>query len=57
MARFAAHNVRKNDRPFTFGVLNSTERRIIHLTLQTESDLMTESVGSGKDRRLQVRLK
>ena len=57
MARFAAQNVRKNDRPFTFGVLNSTERRIIHLTLQEESDLMTESVGAGRDRRLQVRLK
>ena len=57
MARFAAQNVRKNDRPFTFGVWNSTERRIIHLTLQQESDLTTESVGAGKDRRLQVRLK
>ena len=57
MARFAAQNVRKNDRPFTFGDLNSTERRIIHLTLQSESDLVTESVGFSKDRRLQVRLK
>jgi spoIIIJ-associated protein len=57
MARFAADNVRKNDRPFTFGKLNSTERRIIHMTLQTESDLTTESVGDGRDRRLQVRLK
>lgn len=57
MARFAAQNVRKNGRPFTFGVLNSTERRIIHLTLQTEEDLLTESVGAGRDRRLQVRLK
>lgn len=57
MARFAAQNVRKNDQPFTFGVLNSTERRVIHLTLQAEDDLATESVGSGRDRRLQVRLK
>ena len=57
MARFAAQNVRKNDRPFTFGVLNSTERRVIHLTLQEETDLITESVGAGRDRRLQVRLK
>ena len=57
MARFAAQNVRKNGRPFTFGVLNSTERRVIHLTLQTEEDLITESVGGGRDRRLQVRLK
>ena len=57
MARFAAQNVRKNGRPFTFGKLNSTERRVIHMTLQEESDLVTESVGEGRDRRLQVRLK
>ncbi len=57
MARFAAQNVRKTGRPFTFGVLNSTERRVIHLTLQTEEDLSTESVGVGRDRRLQVSLK
>jgi spoIIIJ-associated protein len=56
MARFAADQVRKSGRPFTFGVLNSTERRIIHLTLQQEDDLLTESVGDGRDRRLQVRL-
>lgn len=57
MARFAGDQVRKQGRPFTFGVLNSTERRIIHLTLQLEEDLVTESVGTGRDRRLQVRLK
>ncbi len=57
MARFAAMNVRKTGRSFTFGVLNSTERRVIHLTLQIEEDLLTESVGNGRDRRLQVSLK
>lgn len=57
MARYAAQNVRKTGRPFTFGVLNSTERRVIHLTLQTEEDLQTESVGVGRDRRLQVSYK
>lgn len=57
MARFAAQHVRKNGRPFTFGKLNSTERRVIHLTLQAEEDLTTESVGDGRDRRLQVSLK
>ena len=57
MARFAADQVRKNGRAFTFGVLNSTERRIIHMTLQKEEDLATESVGMGRERRLQVRLK
>ncbi len=56
MARFAADQVRKNGRPFTFGVLNSTERRIIHMTLKQEDDLVTESVGDGRDRRLQVKL-
>lgn len=57
MARFAANNVRKSGRAFTFGKLNSTERRVIHLTLQNEEDLLTESVGESRDRRLQVRLK
>lgn len=57
MARFAGDQVRKNGRPFTFGVLNSTERRVIHLALQVEEDLITESVGEGRDRRLQVRPK
>lgn len=56
MAKFAADQARKNGRPFTFGVLNSTERRIIHVALQKEEDLFTESVGDGRDRRLQVRL-
>jgi spoIIIJ-associated protein len=56
MARFAADQVRKNGRPFTFGVLNSTERRIIHMSLQKEEDLFTESVGDGRERRLQIRL-
>src|SRR6185503_11804989 len=44
MAKFAAGHVRKNGVPFTFGVLNSTERRIIHMSLQQEEDLITESV-------------
>jgi len=57
MAKFAAKNVRDKGVPFTFGVLNSTERRIIHLVLSKEPDLETESVGDGRDRRLQVRLK
>jgi spoIIIJ-associated protein len=57
MARFAAQNVRKSGRAFTFGQLNSTERRIIHMTLLEEEDLHSESVGAGRDRRLQVSLK
>lgn len=57
MARFAADSVRKTSRAFTFGALNSNERRIIHTVLQAENDLHTESVGEGRQRRLQVSLK
>lgn len=57
MARFAAQNVRKSGKPFVFGKLNSTERRLIHLTLAVESDLKSESIGEGRDRHLQVKLK
>lgn len=54
MAKFAAKNVREKGIPFTFGVLNSTERRLIHMALKEEEDLLTESVGQGRDRRLKV---
>ncbi|MCB1023016.1 MAG: hypothetical protein KDB79_01410 [Acidobacteria bacterium] len=57
MANFAAQRVRDKGIPFTFGVLNSSERRAIHLVLQDQEDLITESVGEGRDRRLQIRLK
>jgi len=57
MARFAADKVRKTGALFTFGALNSTERRIIHLVLAEDEDLHSESVGEGRTRRLQVRLK
>lgn len=57
MARFAADNVRKTGRAFTFGALTSNERRLIHTNLQQEEDLHTESIGDGKTRRLQVSLK
>ena len=57
MAKFAAKNVRDKGIPFTFGDLNSTERRMIHLTLKDEEDLLTESVGMGQDRRLKVSIK
>ena len=54
MARHAAERVRKTGVPFNFGPMNSNERRVIHLTLSTEEDLQTESVGEGAARRLKV---
>ncbi|MBD0326792.1 MAG: hypothetical protein ICV68_10185, partial [Pyrinomonadaceae bacterium] len=57
MARHAAERVRTTRTPFTFGPMNSNERRIIHTSLAEEADLHTESIGEGSARRLKVSLK
>ncbi len=57
MARHAAERVRTTGVAFTFGPMNPNERRVIHLSLAGEEDLLTESVGEGPARRLKVRLK
>jgi spoIIIJ-associated protein len=57
MARHAAERVRTTRAPFTFGPMNSNERRIIHTSLAEEPDLHTESIGEGNARRLKVTLK
>lgn len=57
MARHAAERVRSTGGVFTFGPMNSNERRVIHLALVGEADLHTESIGEGSARRLKVSLK
>ena len=57
MARHAAERVRATHSAFTFGPMNSNERRIIHTSLAEETDLHTESIGEGSARRLKVTLK
>lgn len=57
MANHAADRVRATGAPFVFGEMNSSERRIIHLTLAECEDLYTESVGDGAARKLRVALK
>ena len=57
MAQHAAAQVRSTGQPFTFGLMNANERRILHLTLADTEDLHTESIGEAKDRRLKVSLK
>jgi spoIIIJ-associated protein len=57
MAKHAADRVRGGSGPFVFGEMNSSERRIIHLTLADCEDLYTESVGDGPARKLRVALK
>ena len=37
--------------------LKSWERRIVHMNLQEDEEVMSESIGEGRDRRLVVKLK
>lgn len=57
MAEHAARQVRTTSAAFVFGPMEPGERRVIHLSLAGEEDLITESVGEGNARRLRVSLK
>jgi len=57
MAEHAARQVRTTSSAFVFGPMDASERRVIHLTLADEADLVTESIGEGHARRLRVSLK
>jgi spoIIIJ-associated protein len=57
MADHAARQVRSTSAAFVFGPMDASERRVIHLSLAEEADLVTESVGEGNSRRLRVSLK
>ena len=57
MAEHAARQVRTTSSPFVFGPMDASERRVIHLSLAEEADLLTESIGEGNARRLRVALK
>ena len=57
MANHAADRVRSTGLSFTFGAMNASERRTIHLTLADSEDLQTESIGEGAERKLRVSLK
>jgi spoIIIJ-associated protein len=57
MAEHAARQVRETSAAFVFGPMESNERRVIHLSLAAEEDLVTESIGEGNGRRLRVTLK
>jgi spoIIIJ-associated protein len=57
MAQHAARQVRTTSSAFVFGPMDSSERRVIHLSLAEEQDLATESIGEGNARRLRVSLR
>lgn len=53
-ATTAAENVKRTGAPFRFNPMNSRERRVIHLTLRTESTLRSESCGAGPGRHVVI---
>ncbi len=50
----AAENVKKTRRPFHFNPMNSRERRVIHLSLRGETDVRSQSTGSGPIRQVVI---
>jgi len=50
----AAESVKRTRRPFHFNPMNSRERRIIHLSLRNETDIRSESTGTGPFRQVVV---
>lgn len=57
LARRIARKVRQTKRIEILRPMSAYERKIIHLTLAQEGDLITESVGEEPNRRVMVKLK
>lgn len=57
LALAAATAVRRTGRPVELDPLPPQERRVIHLALADETDLVTESRGEDRERRLEIRLR
>jgi spoIIIJ-associated protein len=53
-AQTAAEKVRRTGVPFRFNPMNSRERRVIHLALRNDTDVRSESLGSGPARQVVV---
>src|SRR5262245_7881079 len=53
-AQTAAEKVKRTGQPFRFNPMNSRERRVIHLALRTETEVRSESLGSGPQRQVIV---
>jgi spoIIIJ-associated protein len=50
----AAESVKRTRRPFHFNPMSSRERRIIHLSLRNETEIRSESTGTGPFRQVVV---
>lgn len=53
-AQTAAEKVKRTGQPFRFNPMNSRERRVIHLALRGETEVRSESLGSGPQRQVIV---
>jgi len=53
-AQTAAEKVKRTGVPFRFNPMNSRERRVIHLALRGETEVRSESAGSGPGRQVVV---
>jgi spoIIIJ-associated protein len=53
-AAAAAEKVKRTGQPFRFNPMNSRERRVIHLALRNETEVRSESSGSGGYRQVVV---
>lgn len=54
MAQHAAEKVRLSRKPFSFDPMSPNERRIIHLALNEDKSVRTESQGGGHDRKVTI---
>lgn len=57
LARTTADEVSLLKRPKELPPMNSAERRIVHMELDSREDVVTESVGQGQDRKVLVKVK
>ena len=56
-AAIAVERVQFFDKPYEFGYLNAYERMLIHTYLKNTPEIITESSGEGRDRRLTIKKK
>jgi len=55
LARRMAERVRNSRRPFTLEPMPANERRIIHLALADDQNVVTGSIGQGEERKIVIR--
>jgi spoIIIJ-associated protein len=57
LARRSAERVRFSHKPLPLPFMSAYDRRIVHMALQQEPDVIGESEGEGRERRLVVKLR